>query len=91
MPNILRKKTAIAKIGVGRSAFDSNYVEREGGDPFLPGTKIPRLKPVMLGDRSVGFVDDEIDALIRAMRQVAKPMPAKCAKPAIHAAKQSAA
>ena len=33
----------------------------------MPGTTIPRLKPIILGPRARGFIDDEVDALIEAL------------------------
>jgi len=69
MPSILRPRLACAKIGVGRSNFHENFVLREGGPAHLPGTNIPRLRPIVLGPRARGFVDDEIDALIEALRR----------------------
>ena len=67
MPSVLRPRLACAKIGVGRSNFHENFVLREGGPAHLPGTTIPRLKPIILGPRARGFIDDEVDALIEAL------------------------
>jgi predicted DNA-binding transcriptional regulator AlpA len=67
--NILRPKASWEKLGVSRVTFYDNYVLREGGDRFIPGTKVPRLRPPLkLGERARGFPDDEIDAVIEALR-----------------------
>jgi hypothetical protein len=69
MVNFLRPKTTWTRFGVGRTAFYGGYILRPGGDPFIPGTKVPRLKPpVNLGPRAVGFPDDEVDATSEALR-----------------------
>ena len=65
---IRRPRETWAKIGVGRSTFHENYVHRTGGPEHVPGTTIPRLRAVALGPRARGFFDDEIDALIEALR-----------------------
>ena len=66
---ILRPRETWAKIGVGRSNFHANYRYKPGGDKFVPGTNIPRLKPVPLGPRAVGFFNDEAEALIEDLRR----------------------
>jgi predicted DNA-binding transcriptional regulator AlpA len=69
MVAILRPPAAWKKLGVSRVHFLDNYVQRKGGDRFIPGTKVPRLRPPLkLGERAVGFPDDEIDAVIEALR-----------------------
>ena len=70
MPNVLRPREACAKLGVGRSNFYEKFVLQEGGPAHLRGTNIPRLRPIVLGDRARGFVDDEIDALIKSLRRL---------------------
>jgi hypothetical protein len=56
------------KIEVGRTTFFDNYVHHEGGDEFIPGTEVRRLRLVSLGPRAVGAFEDEVDALIEALR-----------------------
>jgi predicted DNA-binding transcriptional regulator AlpA len=69
MATILRPKAAWSKLGVSRVTFYDNYVQRPGGDQFIPGTKVRRLRPALkLGERARGFPDDEIDAVIEALR-----------------------
>jgi predicted DNA-binding transcriptional regulator AlpA len=65
---IERKDAAQQRLGVKRSFFWANYVHHSEDDPYLPGTTIPRLKPVQLGLRAIGFFTDEIDALLEALR-----------------------
>jgi hypothetical protein len=55
------------RIPLGHSAAYENYIFRPGGDDFIPGTKIPRLRRVALGERAIGFVESEVDALIEAL------------------------
>jgi hypothetical protein len=56
-------------IPVGKTKFYEDIVYREGGDEFIPGTSIPRLRLASLSDRvRVGF-DDEINAIAEAIRK----------------------
>jgi hypothetical protein len=58
------------RLGVGRTTFFENYVyDREtGGEQFIPGTRVPRLKLANIGKRAIAAFDDEVDALIEALR-----------------------
>jgi hypothetical protein len=58
------------RLGIGRSKFYQDYVydPKIGGEQFIPGTTVPRLKLVNLGERAHAAFDDEIDALIEALR-----------------------
>ena len=71
MPNILRKRAAAQKVGVGRTKFDSDFAFKDNSDPFVSGTDntVRRVRPVRLGERAVGFFDDELDSLAEALRQ----------------------
>jgi len=80
MSAIVRPKPAAAKIGVGPTKFDEDYVDHGGDDPedrFVPGTNktVKRLRPTPLGKRAVGFFDDEIDTLIEALRALRDATP----------------
>jgi len=57
-------------LGVGHSKFAEDFVLRDERDPFVPGTegKVRRLKPMKLGERAVGFFEDEVHALIEGLR-----------------------
>jgi hypothetical protein len=55
-------------IPVGSTTFYETYVYRPGGDEFIPGTAIPRLRFVKLGLRAVGAFSDEVFALVEALR-----------------------
>jgi hypothetical protein len=70
MSAIERPDAARKRLGVKTTHFSENFVLRNEDDPFLPGTTIPRLRPVPLGIRAIGFLSDEIDALIKALRQL---------------------
>jgi hypothetical protein len=65
---ILRSKDSWKRLGVGKSAFFEKFVFHEGGDKFVHGTKaVPRLRPVPITTRVQGFVDVEIDAVIKGI------------------------
>jgi hypothetical protein len=56
-------------IPVGKTKFYEDIVYREGGDEFIPGTNIPRLRLASLSDRvRVGF-EDEVNAIAEAIRK----------------------
>jgi hypothetical protein len=71
MANILRQPAARQKIGVGKTKFDSEYVLKNESDPHVPGTDgtVRRLRPVVLGNRALGYIEDEIDLLIEDLRR----------------------
>jgi hypothetical protein len=56
------------KIPVSRTIFLDNYVYREGGDEFIPGTTVRRLRLAKLGERAVGGFEDEIDEIVEGLR-----------------------
>jgi hypothetical protein len=72
MATMLRPKkiygTADGKIPVGRTKFFEDYVYREDGPKFIPGTNVPRLRLAHLGPRSVAGFEDEVDALLEGLR-----------------------
>jgi predicted DNA-binding transcriptional regulator AlpA len=65
---IVRNKGAREMLGIGNSIFYDKYIYR-GSDEFIPGTDVPRLKPVALGDRAVGYFVDEVEAVIAGLRR----------------------
>jgi hypothetical protein len=71
MAKILRGRAAGLKVGVGKTKFTTDFVLNVDSDPFVPGTdgKVRRVCPVPLGERALGFFEDEIDALIEALRE----------------------
>jgi hypothetical protein len=78
---IVRKPAARALLGVGNTVFHEDYVYA-GSDEFVPGTDVPRLKPVPLGTRrAVGYFTDEIDALIEGLRRWRDANPPKPRSP----------
>jgi predicted DNA-binding transcriptional regulator AlpA len=66
---ILRPRETWQTLGVGRTNFHDNYIYKEGGGETVPGTNVPRLRPVPLGPRAVGFFNDELQNLIEALRR----------------------
>jgi hypothetical protein len=78
--NIVRKPVARGRLGATRTMFEDNFVLHSNDDPFIPGTNVPRLRKIPLGERAVGFLDDEITAVIEGLRrfrdrQAASPPP----------------
>ena len=65
---IIRPREAWQKLGIGRTNFHDNYLLKEGGGEHVPGTNVRRLRPVPLGPRAVGFLNDEVDAVIEGLR-----------------------
>ena len=55
------------KFGCGKTKFDDDYRFHSADDPFVPNTDIPRLKPIPLGERNIGYLEHEADALIDAL------------------------
>ena len=72
MATILRPKqiygTADGRIPVGRTKFFEDYVYRDGGEKFIPGTNVPRLRLANLGLRALGAFSDEVDAVVEGLR-----------------------
>ena len=64
---IERPKTAAKAFGVGKTLFSNNYVLRDPAQPHIPGTSIPRLRPIPLGEKAIGFFSDEIAAVQDAL------------------------
>jgi predicted DNA-binding transcriptional regulator AlpA len=73
---IVREKEACDRLGCRRTKFREHYKFNNPADPFVPGTDIPRLRPIPLGVRDVGYLDDEIDELIERIAARRDPAPA---------------
>jgi hypothetical protein len=69
MPDIERPEVTAGRLGVGKTKFDEDFVDHGNGKDKVPDTDIKRLKPVPLGKKAVGFLSDETDALIEALRR----------------------
>jgi predicted DNA-binding transcriptional regulator AlpA len=54
---ILRKREVLERLGIRKTAFYSNFV------------KTGRLRLVKIGDRAVGVIEQELDALIEELRR----------------------
>jgi hypothetical protein len=67
---IVRSKEAYARLGCGKTKFSEDYEFHDASEPYVPGTKIPRLKAVLLGPINKGFVEDELDCLITAIAEL---------------------
>jgi hypothetical protein len=73
MAKLLRVKEIYGRrksIPVGQTKFLEDYVHNPRGpaEQFIPGTDVPRLKLVKIGPRAVAAFDDEVEALIEALR-----------------------
>jgi hypothetical protein len=55
------------KIPVGHSKAYEDFIYHPGGDPYVTGTKIPRLRRVPLGERAVAFHDSAVDAIVEGL------------------------
>ena len=55
-------------IPVGRNKFYTDVVFHPGGEPCIPGTDVPRLRLTKIGARASGCFEDELFALIEALR-----------------------
>ena len=69
MANIQRLEVVAARLGIGVSKFYDQFMHHGDGRDVIPGTDIPRLRPVRLGAKAIGFLSDETDALIDALRR----------------------
>jgi hypothetical protein len=59
-----------AKLACGKTKFETHYRWHSDADPFVPDTKIPRLKPISLGERNIAYLEHEGDALINALAKL---------------------
>jgi hypothetical protein len=86
MLQIIREWEACARLGCKRTKFREQYrlndptprPDDEASGPYVSDTKIPRLRPIPLGVRSIGYLSVELDALITALaaqRDSAPPRP----------------
>lgn len=59
------------RLGVSRTTFYDSYVfdPKKGGEQFIAGTTVPRLRLVSIGARISVAIDDEVDAIIEALRR----------------------
>jgi hypothetical protein len=67
---ILRPRVTRERIARGRTAFEENIRWHSDDDPYIPGTTIPRLRPVPIGVRDIGYLEHEVDALIDALAEL---------------------
>jgi predicted DNA-binding transcriptional regulator AlpA len=67
---ILRLKQVLNRLACGKTKFEEDYRYHTADDPCVPGTDIPRVKPIPLGPRNIGFLEHEIDALIDALAEL---------------------
>jgi hypothetical protein len=62
------KKGGEGLFGVGVTKFNEDFVLHDENDPYVPGTKVRRLRRVPLGERAFGFFEDETYALVEGLR-----------------------
>jgi predicted DNA-binding transcriptional regulator AlpA len=83
---ILRLKEVLTRLAVGKTKFETQYRATAGAEPCIPNTDIPRITPIPLGPRNIGFLESEVDALIAALAELRADPPAarepieRCAK-----------
>jgi hypothetical protein len=68
---LYKHKGRKGRLGVGKTKFFEDFVfdPDRPDDQLIPGTDVPRLKPVALGEKAVGFLDDEVEAVIEGFRR----------------------
>jgi hypothetical protein len=85
MLQILREPQACARLACKRTKFRSDYrfntatiqPDDPASGPHVPGTQIPRLKPIALGVRNIGYLSTEIDKLIAALADLRDAAPVR--------------
>ena len=55
-------------FGVGKSKYFDDFVFHDESDPYIPGTTVPRLRLASLGKQTRVAFEDEVVALIEALR-----------------------
>jgi hypothetical protein len=75
---ILRLKAACTRVGVSKTDFNERFRQRDPADPYVPGTDdtVRRVRSVPLGERAIGFFDDELDRLVEDLRRWRDRQPA---------------
>jgi predicted DNA-binding transcriptional regulator AlpA len=73
---IVREPEACSRLGCKRTKFREDYRLNDPADPNVPNTDIPRLRPIPLGVRNVGYLDGEIDQLIDGLAELRDSAPA---------------
>jgi hypothetical protein len=53
----------------GRSYTYANLIHHSDDDPYVPGTKVRRLKLLHLSATAKAVFDDEVDELVEGLRQ----------------------
>jgi len=67
--DIQRLEVVAARLGIGVSKLYDQFMDHGDGRDVIPGTDIPRLRSLRMGPKSIGFLSDETDALIEALRR----------------------
>jgi hypothetical protein len=59
------------RLGVSKTTLYDNYIynRESGGEQFITGTTVPRLKLVNIGPKITVAIDDEVDAIVEALRR----------------------
>jgi predicted DNA-binding transcriptional regulator AlpA len=79
---ILREPEACSRLGCRRTKFRTDYRLTDPAKPNVPHTNIPRLRPVPLGPRNIGFLEHEIDELIGGLAELRELRPQPVVEPA---------
>lgn len=68
-------------LPLGKTAFYENVVLRDENDPFIPGTKVHRLRLTSIGPNVRVAFEDEIEAIAKALRAERDSKPNQLAEP----------
>jgi hypothetical protein len=66
---LYRTKKREGVLPFGRSYVYANIIHHSDDDPYVPGTKVRRLKLLKLSATAKAVFNDEIDALVEGLRQ----------------------
>ena len=62
------KPARVGRLPFARSYTYANLILHDENDPFIPGTKVRRLKLLRLSATAAAVFDDEVDALLEGLR-----------------------
>jgi hypothetical protein len=74
---LLRLKALLNRLACGKTKFEEDYRWHSDDDPYVPGTTIPRLKLLHLGERNIAGLEHELDALIDGLAKLRDAEPAR--------------
>jgi hypothetical protein len=54
-------------FGISRSKYFAGFLVRPGIDPFIPGTRIRRMRTIRLGPKARGVPESEVQRVVSAL------------------------